>query len=130
MWGYLVESAQVTSTRKIFVLMQTIEARARATVLWWMPMEQVYTKKQALLLYKAEDTDRPAEDVVCEILKLLQEVFECALEDKWSYTKRSEFYRAFPFEKLRTKEEVVTYRPVLFSCPVFSGPELQIPESE
>ena len=130
LWGYLVESAQVASTKRIFVLMRSNDRCTRAAVLRWMPMEKVYTKKQALLLYRAVDVGGPAEDTVYEILKLLQEAFEYAVEDRWSYSQRLEFYRVFPFEELTTKREVEAFRPVLFSYSIFSVPELQIPASE
>ena len=129
-WGYLVETAQVDSPREMHVLMRSNEGRACAAVLQWMPMERVHTRKNAQLLYKVVDADCPDEDVVCEILRLLQDAFEYAVEDNWSYEKRMEFYHAFPFEELRTKEDVLAFRPVLFNCPAFSGPELQAPESE
>ena len=48
-WGYLVESARVDSTKEILVLMRSDEGRTRATALRWMPMEKVYTRKQAHL---------------------------------------------------------------------------------
>ena len=36
-------------------------------------------RKQAYLLYMVVDAEGPAEDVMCEILKLLQDVFEYAV---------------------------------------------------
>ena len=54
----------------------------------------------------------PAEDVLIEILQLLREVFEYAVEDDWSYEKRMEFYHAFPFKDLSTREAVIAFWPV------------------
>mmetsp|Transcript_1161 Transcript_1161/g.1777 ORF Transcript_1161/g.1777 Transcript_1161/m.1777 type:complete len:186 (+) Transcript_1161:169-726(+) len=129
-WGYLVESALVDNTREIFVLMRNIEGLTRAAVLRWMPMERVHTRKNAQLLYKVVDADCPAEDVVCEILRLLQDAFEYAVEDNWSYAKRMGFYHAFPFEELVTTEKVVAFRPILFSCPAFVDSMVVVPDSE
>ena len=72
----------------------------------------------------------PAEDVMIEILQGLRDVFEYAVEEKWSYEKRMEFYYVFPFDELRTKEAVVAFRSVLFGCPAITGVTAIVPECE
>ena len=55
-----------------------------------------------------------------EILHLICDVFEFAADTDWSYHKRLEFYHAFQFEELQTREAVHEFRPILFSCPTFT----------
>jgi len=129
-WGYCVESARVDNSRDILVLMRSNEGQTRASTLQWMPMSKVYTRKHAHLLYKVVDTKGPAEDVMIEILRVFSEVFEYAVKDNWSYEKRLEFYHAFPFDELTTKEAVMAFRPVLFGCPAFADVEVRVPECE
>jgi hypothetical protein len=57
-------------------------------------------------------------------------VFEFAVADSWSYYKRLEFYHAFPFEELTSKEAVMAFRPVLFGGPAFADYERAYPECE
>ena len=95
--------------REILVLMCSTEGWTHATALPWMLMDRVYTRKHAHLLYMVVDTEGPAEDVICEILQILQDVFMYVVEDKWSYEKCLEFYHAFPFKELMRKEEVVPF---------------------
>ena len=129
-WGYCVESARADDSKEILVLMRSNEGRTRASTLRWVPMSKVYTRKHAHLRYKVVDTEGPAEDVVIEILQVLCEAFEYAVEDNWSYKKRLEFYHAFPFDELTTKEAVMAFRPVLFGCPAFANFEMKSPECE
>ena len=118
-WGYCVESARVENSREILMLMRSSEGRARTSTLRWMPMDKLYTRKHAHLRYKVVDTEGPTEDAMIEILQLFSDVFEYAVKDNWSYEKRMEFYHAFPFEDLSTREAVIAFRPVLFDCPAF-----------
>ena len=120
-WGYCLETACRNETREIFVLMRSTDEMTQASILRWWPMERFYTRKHAHLLHKVIDVNGPAEDVLIEILQLLREVFEYAVEDDWSYEKRMEFYHAFPFDELTTKESVRAFRPELFGCPAFTG---------
>lgn len=129
-WGYCVENAQVENPRDILVLMRSNGGQNHATKLQWMSMSKVYTRKLAHLRYGIVDTEGPAEDVMIEILQLLRDVFECAVEDGWSYRKRMEFYHAFPFDDLRTKEAVKAFRPILFDCPAVSGCRRNVSASE
>mmetsp|Transcript_1187 Transcript_1187/g.1822 ORF Transcript_1187/g.1822 Transcript_1187/m.1822 type:complete len:141 (+) Transcript_1187:545-967(+) len=129
-WGYCVESAQVDNPRDILVLMRSNGGRCHASKLQWMSMSKVYTRKHAHLRYGVVDTEGPAEDVMIEILQLLRDVFEYAVEDNWSYEKRMEFYHAFPFEDLSTKEAVIAFRPVLFDCPAVSGFRMNVSASK
>ena len=129
-WGYCVESARVTDSKEILVLMRSNEGRTCASMLRWVPMSQVHTKKNAHLLYKVADTEGPVEDVMIEILQLLSEVFEYAVADSWSYRKRLEFYHTFPFDDLKTKDAVQAFRPVLFGCSAFANDKSKIPVAE
>jgi hypothetical protein len=129
-WGYCVESARVDSSKEILVLMCSNDGRTRASALRWMPMSRVYTRKHAHLLYKVVDTEGPTEDVMSEILEVFRDVLEYAVEDNWSYEKRMEFYHAFPFDELVTKEAVMAFRPVLFGCPAFAWIDYKHPVCE
>jgi len=93
-------------------------------------MSRVYTRKHAHLLYKVVDTEGPTEDVMSEILEVFRDVLEYAVEDNWSYEKRMEFYHAFPFDELITKEAVMAFRPVLFGSPAFAGVDYKYPACE
>ena len=93
-------------------------------------MSKVYTRKHAHLLYKVVDTEGPAEEVTIEILQVVREAFEYAVEDNWSYRKHLEMYHAFPFDELTMKEAVQAVRHVLFGCPAFSDGEGRLPEAE
>lgn len=129
-WGYCVESASVEDPRDILVLMRVVEGRARSVTLRWLSMSKVHTRKNAHLLYRVVDTEGPAENVMIEFLKVFRDVFECAVEDGWSYEKRLEFYHAFPFEELSSVEAVRAFHPILFGSPAFSGCEPKVPEAE
>ena len=129
-WGYCVETACVDETKEIFMLMRSNDERTQASVLRWMPMEKLFTRKHAHLLYKVFDVDGPGEVVMIEILQVLKEVFEYAVRDNWSYEKRMEFYHAFPFDELDTREAVEAFRPVLFGCPAFFDVNKIVPEAE
>jgi len=98
-WGYLLETAGAVDTRDIFVLVRSNDERTGASMLRWVPMYEMYTRKHAHLRYKVVDTESPTEEVMIEILQLLCEVFEYAVDDDWSYEKRMEFYHAFPFDE-------------------------------
>ena len=129
-WGYCVESACVAETKEIFMLMHITNDRTQARVLRWIPMEKLFTRKHAHLVYKVFDVYGPGDVVMMEILELLEEVFEIAVKDEWSYEKRMEFYHAVPFDGLDTEEAVEAFRSVLSGCPAFFNVERIVPEAE
>eukprot|EP00590_Aulacoseira_subarctica_P006175 CAMPEP_0172420794 /NCGR_PEP_ID=MMETSP1064-20121228/7127_1 /TAXON_ID=202472 /ORGANISM="Aulacoseira subarctica , Strain CCAP 1002/5" /LENGTH=163 /DNA_ID=CAMNT_0013160907 /DNA_START=251 /DNA_END=742 /DNA_ORIENTATION=+ len=129
-WGYGVEAARADGSAEVLVLMRSDEEFSVDKVLRWMPLSKLYTRKQALLFYDVTDTEGPSEDAMLEILELFRDVFEFAVGAMWGYEKRLEFYHAFPFEELTTKEAVVAFRPVLFGCPAFADLDVVFPECE
>jgi len=129
-WGYCVESACVAETKEIFMLMRSNSDLTQASVLRWMPMEKLFTRKHAHLVYGVFDVYGPGDVVMLELLHLLEEVFEYAVRDNWSYEKRLEFYHAFPFDGFYTKEAVEEFRPILFGNPAFFDVERVVPEAE
>ena len=129
-WGYGVEAARVEDSREILVLMRSDEEAAVEMALRWIPLSRLYTRKQALLFYEVTDTEGPREEAMFEILEVFRDVFQYAVLDNWTYRKRLEFYHAFPFEELTSKEAVVAFRPVLFGCPAFADYDYAYPECE
>ena len=129
-WGYGVEAARMDGSREILVLMRRDEEATIERTLRWIPLSKLYTRKQALLFYEATDTEGPTEGAMHEILELFREVFEFAVENSWSYLKRLEFYHAFPFEELTSKEAVMAFRPILFGGSMFAEFEHPVPECE
>ena len=129
-WGYCVESAYVTESRRIFMLMHITSERTHARMLRWMPMEKLFTRKHAHLVYKVFDVYGLGDVVMMKILQLLEEVFEYAVRDEWSYEKRMKFYHPVPFDELDTTEAVEAFRPVLFGIPAFFSVEEVSPEAE
>ena len=103
----------------MLVLFQSDEEEGREKTLRWLPLSSVCTKKQAVLSYQVEYLG-PKEEVLFEILRLIRDAFEFAADTDWSYQKKLEFYHAFPFEELRTREAVHKFRPILFGCPAFT----------
>ena len=126
-WGYCVESASVKSPRDILVLMRVVEGRARNVTLRLLSMSKVHTRKNACLLYGVVDAEGPAEDMMIEILKVLHDAFECAVEDGWSYKRRLRSYHDFPFEDLSSVEAVRAFHSILFGSP---GCKQKVPEPE
>ena len=129
-WGYGVEAARMDDSREILVLMRRDEEATLGKTLRWMPLSKLYTRKQALLFYEVTDTEGPTEEAMHEILEVFRDVFEFAVADNWSYHKRLEFYYAFPFEELTSKEAVMAFRPILFGCSAFAEFEHTFPECE
>ena len=129
-WGYCVESASVKSPRDILVLMRVVEGRATTVTLRWLSMSKVHTRKKAHLLYRVVDAEGPAENVMIEILKVLRDAFEWAVEDGWSYKRRLRFYHAFPFEDLSSVEAVRAFHSNIFENPSVSGCKQKVPEPE
>ena len=129
-WGYCLETSQVDETREISVLVWSNEGRTGASKLRWLPMGQVHTRKLAYLRCKVVDDDGPSEEVMIQVLQLMRETFEYAVEYTWSYRERLGFYHAFPFDELDTKEAVQAFRLVLFNCPGFADDRERIPEAE
>ena len=119
-WGYGVEAARVVNSADVLILVRSDEEVGVDRALRWMSLSQLYTRGQALLFYEVLDTEGPTEEAMLEILKLLREVFEFAMDTNWSYRARLEFYHAFPFEELTSKEAVVAFRPNIFDCPAFA----------
>mmetsp|Transcript_7148 Transcript_7148/g.10388 ORF Transcript_7148/g.10388 Transcript_7148/m.10388 type:complete len:180 (+) Transcript_7148:124-663(+) len=119
-WGCGVEAARVDNSEDILVLMRSDEGASVDKALSWMSLSKLYTRKHALLFYEVTDTEGPTEEAMFEILQVFRDVFEFAVATNWSYHKRLEFYHAFPFEELTTKEAVMSFRPVLFGCPAFA----------
>jgi hypothetical protein len=129
-WGYGVEAARMENSRDILVLMRSNELATVEKTLRWVPLSKLYTRKQALLFYDVTDTEGPTEEAMFEILELFRDVFEYAVADSWSYHKRLEFYHAFPFEELTSKEAVMAFRPVLLGCSAFADSECTLSECE
>mmetsp|Transcript_14017 Transcript_14017/g.20062 ORF Transcript_14017/g.20062 Transcript_14017/m.20062 type:complete len:283 (+) Transcript_14017:154-1002(+) len=129
-WGYCVESARVDNTNEILILIWSDEEDNIARALRWMPLTDLYTRKQAQLFYQVQYKG-PSEEVMHEILQVFRDLFEYAAETNWSYEKRLEFYCSFPFEELTTNEAVMAFRPILFGCPTFTASfEFSFPECE
>ena len=118
------------NSRDILVLMRSDELATVEKTLRWVPLSKLYTRKQALLFYDVTDTEGPTEEAMFEILELFRDVFEYAVADSGSYHKRLEFYHAFPFEELTSKEAVMAFRPVLLGCPAFVDSECTFSECE
>ena len=129
-WGYGVEAARMDNSRDILVLMRSDDLATVEKTLRWVPLSKLYTRKQALLFYDVTDTEGPTEEAMLEILELFRDVFEYAVSDSWSYHKRLEFYHAFPFEELTSKEAVMAFRPVLLGCSAFADSECTFSECE
>ena len=118
-WGFCLEAARITKTNDIMVLFRNDEEGGKEKKLRWLPLSSLCTKNQASLSYQVEYTG-PTEEVMFEILRLIRDAFEFAADTDWYYQKRLEFYHAFPFEELHTREAVHKFRPVLFSCRAFT----------
>jgi len=129
-WGYGVEAARVVNSADVLILVRSDEEVSVGKALRWMPLSSLYTRRQAFLLYEVTDTEGPTEEAMLEILGVFRDVFEFAMYTNWSYRARLEFYHAFPFEELTSKESVVAFRPILFDCPAFAGFEWRFPECE
>lgn len=129
-WGYGVESARVGTEKEIIVLVRSDEQGGTNGALRWVPLTELYTRKQARLVYQILDTEGPTEEAMYAILELFRDVFECAVVTNWTYEKRLEFYRLFPFEELSTRSAVLDFRAVLFACAAFADFEYKFPECE
>ena len=129
-WGYCIESACIAESKEIFMLMHITSELTQARMLHWMPMEKLFTRKHAHLVYKVFDVYGPGDVVMMEILQLLEEVFEYAVRDEWSYEKRMKFYHSVPFDELDTAEAVEAFQPILFGSPTFFDVEKVVPEAE
>lgn len=120
----------VDIANEVVVLIRSDEQNDIDKALHWMPLTNLYTRKQAHLFYQVLDTEGPFEEVMHEILQLFHEGFEYAVETRWTYDKCVEFHHSFPFEELRKKEAVTNFQPVLLGCPAFADFEFKFPKNE
>jgi len=125
-----IEVAHVDNSSEIFVLMRRDEQSDVDKALYWMLLTDLYSRKQAYLFYQVLDTEGPSEAAMHESLQLFRDVFEYAVETRWDYETRLEFYHSYPFEELLTKEAVMAFRPILFGSPAFADIECNFPECE
>jgi len=128
-WGYVVEWAFSEINDEPLMLMRLEERGGIEKTLHWVPRDSMYTFTQAELLYDEQYVGL-SEEVMREIVEVFRDVFEFASASNWSYEKRMEFYHSFPFEEMLTREDVMSFRPVLFGCPAFAKFNFTFPECE
>jgi len=84
------------------MLIRSNDERTQTSVIRWIPMEELFSRKDTHLAFNVIDVYGAGNVVMFAILELLNEAFEYAVRDDWSYERRKKFYREFPFDYLDT----------------------------